>query len=189
MTVTDSDRELCRVQSQLIYENHLKHDPDFDSDGYHVSSEITYLETLRRGMLTECAFVNEFGGSVSRELNHHGDGGIDFLLDLKSDNGIRRYAVDVKTKSVRYSWEGLRRSGTHLRVLCRELRPATIYVFGIYLEPTDDAEVLAWQWGSTLRREGQLQRFKNSTSDENWNHVMLFEELRPLAELKARCVQ
>ena len=184
--INDSDREFARTQAGLIYENHVANGIEH-VERNHVSSNISYVETtLRRGILAECAFANIFGVPVSQEINHFGDAGADFRINLKTDVGVRQFAVDVKSKSVRTTWDALRKSGTHLRVLKREIRPLTVYVFGIYLERTDDASVLAWQWGSVLADKGELRLFENCTRDDSWCYAMPFEDLRPLEELADR---
>lgn len=180
--VTDDDREFARRQASLIYENHRKRG-GVGCDANHIAIQIGYEETLRRGLLTECAFAHEFGVEVNSDILDYGDGGRDFLLWLFTASGRQPFTVNVKAKSVQMSWEGLKRSGTHLRVPVSECRPRTIYVFGIYLEPTDEAEVLAWDWGLTLIRQNERRQF-----DGPWNYVRLFDDLRDLEELKARLV-
>jgi hypothetical protein len=103
---------------------------------------------------------------------------------LAIPSGRRRFPVNVKAKSVRVSWPALLRSGTHLRVPVIECKPRTIYVFGIYLERTDDAEVLAWEWGVTLIKRDERKIFPKSKGGETY--LLPFEKLRDLRELKER---
>ena len=172
--------------ASAIYQNHVKNGPN-GWDAHHIASEIGYEEALRRGLLAECDFARQFSCKVNEEiLLSHGDGGVDFQLDLVTSQGVRRFTVNVKAKSVQKSWDGLRQSGTHLRVPVAECKPLTIYVFAIYLEPTDDAEVLAWDWGRTLIRQNERRQFEGGA--QPWNYVRLFEDLRDLEELKRRMV-
>lgn len=182
---TDQDRAFAAEQASLIEANHVKHGSGHLNN--HVASTLSFYETTRRGILTECAFGHDFNLSVRTDIDHRGDGGADFILPLRTDDGVKRFPVDVKSKSVRTTWDALRRSGTHLRVLQREVRPTTIYVCGIYLERTDTAEVLAWEWGHTFITKGTLKNFKNSLREE-YCYTIPFEDLRSLDELKARMV-
>lgn len=177
---TDEHRAFAKVQARLIKENHMRYGTRYLKN--HAAADIGYYETMRRGILTECAFSDFSGIPVSREINDAGDGGADFIMPLEVNGVMQEYKVDVKSKTVRTTWDALRRSGTHLRVQRRELQPMTIYVFGIYLLRTDEAEVLAWEWGHTLLKSGTLMLFKNSNTDEPC-YTLPFESLRPLSEL------
>lgn len=179
--VTDDDRRFARIQASLIYQNHVAKKQGL---GGHIATEIGYEEMMRRGLLAECAWVHEFGGVINREILDHGDGGTDFPLRLFTPHGPRMITVNVKAKSVQRSWLGLVQSGTHLRVPVIECKPLTIYVFGIYLEPTDEASVLRWEWGRTLIRDNKRKVFPNSNGVVNY--IRLFEGLRGLQELKER---
>ena len=174
---TERDRVFCRELAERIYANHVRNGRK-GCDANHIAKNISYRESLYRGLLTECAFGVMFGLPVNREILDHGDSGLDFSLPL----AIGRFPVNVKCKSVQTSWIGLMKSGTHLRVPISEIRPATIYVFGIYFEMTDDAEVLRWAWGQTLIRENNRAVFENG--DGSQCYIKLFEELRELQELK-----
>lgn len=184
--VTDEDRAFARRQSRLIYENHVRN----GGSGFyanHIAANLPYEESLRRGLLGECAFVHEFGiVGIDGGIRDKGDGGRDFRLPLRISPGtdIRYFDVDVKTKSVRRKWEGLRRYGTHLRVPVKVCSPDTIYVFAIYLERMDEAEVLRWDWGRTLMNADERDVFSNSNGE--MSYVRRFEDLRDLQELKDR---
>lgn len=184
MSVTNKDRAFAIAAAEAI--------TDADAEGFrqrgHISTELPLKETFRRGILTECAFANEFGLEVNGEVTRGGDGGRDFLLPLRCEGGaVRHFKTDVKTKSVRVSVDGLLRSGTHLRVRVRDALPLTIYVFGVYLETTDDAEVLRWQWGKRLIERNERRVFENGNDEECF--VEPFESLRALNELKERIHQ
>jgi hypothetical protein len=172
----DDDRAFAKKQAQVIYDNHkLKH-PDFERD--HIATR-GYLESTRRGLLGERAFTHRYGGNVRTDLVR-GDGGIDFILRLRGTN----YAVDVKTKTVRakWTWEQLLTFGTaYLRVPMTKVRPLTIYIFAIYLERTDEAEVLGWCWGHELIERNEQKSFSEGTGEMNL--VMPFELLHDLSEL------
>jgi hypothetical protein len=100
--------------------------------------------------------------------------------------GAQRFPVDVKSKSVRYSFLGMKRVGTHLRVPVSQIRPLTIYVFGVYLEQWDDADVLRWEWGQTLINNNEQCVFKNSNGKPTY--VRRYEDCRSLDELMERLV-
>jgi hypothetical protein len=178
---TDGDRVYSRKRAQLIYENHVKNGRG-GCDANHIAADIPYVETLYRGLLTECAYAHDFGAVINANILDLGDGGRDFPLDLLMPEGVRTFIVNVKSKSVRSTWEALRRSGTHLRVPVKECNPATIYVFGIYLERTDDAEVLRWDWGQTLIRANERAVFPRGNGSAAY--IRQFEKLRDLQELK-----
>ena len=142
---------------------------------------------MYRGLLTELAFAARFGLKVNDNILDHGDGGFDFVLPLSTPGGTRAFPVDIKAKSVRHSWDGLRASGTHLRIPVKEIKPSTIYVFGIYLEPTDSAQVLRWDWGQAVLTYNQRASYKNGSGRENF--IKPFETLRDLSELLERLVR
>ena len=182
--MTDGHRAWSRKTSRLFYLNHVKNGRG-GCDANHIAVDIPYEETLYRGLLTECAYGRDFGAAPDGTIRDYGDGGRDFDLDLIMPDGeVRRVKVNVKSKSVRSSWEGLRRSGTHLRVPVKECDPAKIYVFGIYLEPTDDAEVLRWEWGRALIQRNQRVLYPKGNGGLAF--AKPFEELRELRELQDR---
>lgn len=179
--VTDEDRGFARSQADEIYQRCVA-----KGWGLHcqIATKIGYKETMRRGLLAECSFAHEFGLPIRTDVFEYGDGGVDFPLPLLTPQGVRDFIVNVKAKSVRVSWRGLMNSGTHLRVPVVECRPLTIYVFATYLEATDDAEVLRWEWGATLIRNDERRVYPNSSGVVNY--VRLFNELRDLRQLKDR---
>src|SRR6516165_6514005 len=120
MAVNDDDRFLALVAARAIYEHHMRVDPA-GCNANHISTDIDYEETLRRGLLAECAFANEFNLKVNAELLAKGDGGRDFSLRLYANALVRSYPVDIKAKSVRSNFEGMVRVGTHLRVPVSEI--------------------------------------------------------------------
>lgn len=183
MSVTDEDRAFARKTARRIYHNHLARDRA-GCDANHIAQNLDYEEALRRGLMAECAFSHEFGPAVGRELRDDGDGGIDFFLAFRVRRRVQRFPVNVKAKSVRFSLEGLIRSGTHLRVPVREAKPQTIYVFAVYYEKTDDADVLRWEWGRTLIERNERRIFLNGDGAEAY--VAPYQELRDLQELKGR---
>jgi hypothetical protein len=183
--VTDDDRPYCIKTAHLRHLNHIKNGRGCDRN--HIAKKIGCEESTRRGLLGECAFVHEFKlVALDGAIRDRGDGGRDFRLHLSMAAGPRWFKTDIKTKSVRKSWPGLMRSGTHLRVPVNECAPKTIYVFGIYLEPTDDAEVLRWDWGQELIKGNQREKFENG--NDEWCFVREYGELRELQELKDRLV-
>lgn len=173
MGVTNKDRKFARDLAQRIFDS-KKGRAHLD---FHIAKNISYLETLYRGILTECAFANEFGGRVDTELRQYGDGGRDFEISFEDQPVI----VNVKSKSVRSSFAGMVRVGTHLRVAVRECRPETIYVFGVYYEQTDSAEVFRWQWGKVLIDLDEVRIFENGDVPA---YTQIFEDLRDIRELK-----
>jgi hypothetical protein len=185
MPNTDEERILSRDLAHKIYLNHLKTGGD-GWDINHVATEISYEETTRRGLLGECVFSRDFSVPMNTEILDYGDSGRDFMLPLVTPCGVRGFKVNVKAKSVQVSWEALRRSGTHLRVGVKECRPETIYVFAIYNEPTDDADILRWDWGYKLIQRNERACFKNSKG--GYAFIKPYEELRDLDELKDRMV-
>jgi hypothetical protein len=180
---TDADRGFARELAAAIYRHHVENGRS-GCDANHIASNISYQETLYRGILTEIAFGGIFGLSINSELLAYGDGGRDFWLRLFVDREVRNFQVNVKSKSVQISWPALRRSGTHLRVSVSEIKARTIYVFGIYLEQSDEAEALRWEWGRTLIDEGQRAVFDNGNGEPCY--IKLFDELRDLGELLSR---
>jgi hypothetical protein len=183
MAVNDDDRFLALVAARAIYEHHMRVDPA-GCNANHISTDIDYEETLRRGLLAECAFANEFNLKVNAELLAKGDGGRDFSLRLYANALVRSYPVDIKAKSVRSNFEGMVRVGTHLRVPVSEIHPMTIYVFAVYHELTDDADVLKWEWGRTLIHRDEKMAFERGNGSQCY--VMRYEYLRDLQELKDR---
>jgi hypothetical protein len=175
---TDADRAFARDLARRIYEFHRDHGHNMSN---HYAENLTYEESLRRSILTECAFAHEFDLPVNTELLAEGDGGQDFRLTFDDE---KQYKIDVKTKSVHTSFAGLLASGTHLRVPVRDVRPETIYVFGIYFEPTDEAHVLRWQWGNVLIDHNQQTTFKHGSGVKAY--LMEYELLLRLEELKQR---
>jgi hypothetical protein len=178
---TDEDRAFARKHARLIYLNHLEKGRGLSN---HISTDISYEEQLRRGLLAELIFGREFGLAINVDVLDDGDGGFDFKLPLTASTGLRIFSINIKAKAVQLSWDGLRRSGTHLRVPVRECEPETIYVFAIYHERQDTAEVLRWTWGSVLMRRNERAIYENSDGTENY--IIPFEELRELQELKDR---
>ena len=179
---TDEDRAFADDLAQRIYNFNMDLDPR--SVENHFAQDFSYVESMRRGLLGECAFSDMFGMAVDCELRAGGDGGRDFFLNLETQQGRQRFKVDVKTKSVRFSWEGLRRSGTHLRVPVKQCRPLTIYVFAIYREPTDDAEVLRWAFGQTMMKDGEVRTFERGNEEPCFAYD--YERCRELGELMER---
>lgn len=181
MPVTDADRLLAsesahRIANKPGHQAHLL---------YHFSENISYEESLRRGILTECAWVHQFGGKVDTELRDYGDAGKDFYVVLDG----KQHPVNIKTKSVRVSFAGMVRVGTHLRVPVRECRPETIYVFGVYYEQTDDADVLRWEWGGVLIELNDVRNFDVDAQGHRAAkpipaYVKVYDDLRQLRELK-----
>lgn len=182
MVVNDEDRAFALTQSHLISEHKLRTGGVFN----HFATDISFQESVRRGLLAECAYVHEFGGEIDTNLYPYGDGGRDFWLPLAMRRFPRCFKLNVKCKSVRSSLIGLIGSGTHLRVSKKEIEPETIYVFAVYYEKTDDADILKWEWGQTLIDANQLMEFKNSHGGKSY--TLRYEELRELSELKRRRV-
>lgn len=178
--VTDDNRVYALAQAPLIYQKMLRR------GDYRIASKLTSVEVLRRGLLTECAFANLFHLPIRTEIFEYGDGGIDFVMRLRTRFGIEDITVNVKSKSVQRSWPGLRAAGTVLNVPVRECCEKRIYVFGIYLEPTDDAEVLKWEWGDILIRLNKQDSYKNGTGIMNYTKP--YDDLRELQELHDRRV-
>jgi hypothetical protein len=179
----DQDREFARKQAYRIYENHRRKGGG-GCDANHIATNIDYKEALRRGLLAECAYVHEFGGKIDTSISDYGDGGRDFLLPLYIDGERRTFVVNIKAKSVRVSFHGMVRVGTHLRVPVHEIKPQTIYIFAIYREQTDDAEILRWDWGQSLIDLNQRAVYENGNDRECY--TKLFQDLRDLQELKDR---
>jgi hypothetical protein len=153
-------------------------------DANHIATNFDYEESLRRGILAECAFVHHFGECVDIRLLEKGDGGRDFLLSLDTGSEIREFPINIKAKSVRSSFAGMVEVGTHLRVPVRDIKPYTIYVFAVYYEQLDAADVLRWDWGITLMRLNQRMVFANGNGEPAY--VKRYEDLRDLQELKTR---
>ena len=179
--ISDDDRAYAAHWAERIYQFHLARGDDMSN---HFAENLTYQESLRRSLLAELAFGHKFGLQVNIRLLPDGDGGRDFVLHLRNTNGVAPYLVNVKAKTVRTSWQGLMNSGTHLRVAVKECAPLVIYVFGIYFEPTDDADVLRWDWGTSLIKNNDIRRFPNGGNTPCY--VKPYEELRELDELRRR---
>ena len=180
---TDQHRADARRWAASIYAHHVARGRA-GCDTNHIAANISYEETLYRGLLAELVFGGEFGLPVNTEILDYGDGGLDFKLLLFNGRDVRPYPVNVKAKSVQVSWPGLLRSGTHLRVPISKVLPHVIYVFGIYLEREDSAEVLRWDWGRSLIDRNERARYPNGNDEEFY--IKPFEELRELQELKDR---
>jgi hypothetical protein len=177
---TDADRALARRMAQRICDYRRQRGAGTIN---HFSTNVPMEVSFYRGLLTEIAFAHEFDLPVNDTVFEYGDGGKDFLLPLLA-HGITR--VNVKSKTVTKSLEALvnSREGTHLRVPRHELDPGTIYIFGVYLVPSDTAEVHRWAWGHTLLDHSNLKTFINSNNDSSY--TLRFQECTPLAELKAQ---
>lgn len=183
--ITSENRAYAIKQARLRHLNHIKNGRGCEIN--HIAKNIGCEEATRRGLLGEAAFVHEFrAAAIDGAIHDRGDGGRDFWLPFQTPKGVRRYKVDVKTKSVQKNWPALMRSGTHLRVPVSLCAPDTIYIFGIYLEPSDNAEVLAWEWGRTLIAYDERGNFENGNGEECL--VRKFEKLRDLQSLKDRLV-
>jgi hypothetical protein len=150
----------------------------------HIASIISYEETLRRGLLGEFAFGAQFRLPINSNILPHGDGGLDFRVPLLVGGEVRKYPVNIKTKSVQVNFAALVRSGTHLRVSVSKVLPEVIYVFAIYREPDDTAEALRWEWGRTLIDLNERMNFENGNGEESY--VRRFEDLRGVTELWKR---
>lgn len=172
---TDADRTFSRVQAKLIHAKLLLTKTD-----HQYCTNLPGEEILYRGILTECEFAHEFGLRVDGRIYRGGDGGKDFILRL---NGQDTH-VNVKSEVVKTCWEALRRHDPWLRVPVPFCSPSTIYVYGIYIEPTDTAEVLAWEWGKVLIKENQRRTFPNGDGGEAF--IKKFARLRSLEELRDR---
>jgi len=184
---TDKHRAFAREHAAKIYQHHLEKSGGVGADANHISKEISYEESLYRGLLAECDFAVKFGIRVNRDVHEGGDDGKDFMLPLLVNGAARDFRVDVKSKSVLYGddgWAKLIISGTHLRVPVKEVKPQTIYVLATYYVGDDIAQVRCWTWGKALIERNERASFKNGTGIENY--LMPFEELRELQELKDR---
>ncbi len=180
---TDQHRADARRWAAIIYSNHVANGRA-GCDTNHIAANISYEETLRRGLLAELVFADEFSLEVNAEILDYGDGGKDFALPLFNGRDVCRYPINVKAKSVQVSWPGLLRSGTHLRVPVKQVLRDVIYVFAIYLEREDRAEVLRWAWGRSMIERNERLLFENGNGEESY--VVPFEELRDLQELHDR---
>lgn len=174
---TDQDRALARRITTKICE-HRKNNAGGDIN--HFAKNVTLEEAWYMGVLTEIAFAKRFGLEVDDNLYRYGDGGRDFLLNLLVHGPT---CINVKTKKVTYSLQGLIRSGTDLRVAVREIKPDTIYIFGAYIEPSDTADVHRWAWGKTLIDRNKKMDFENG--DGTLAFTLPFAECLPLGQLKA----
>jgi hypothetical protein len=171
---------MARCLAAAIYRNHVANGR-LGCDANHIAVNVPYEEALYRGLLAELAFARLFGLTINDAILDSGDGGLDFVMPLATSQGRREFPVNIKAKSVRVSWPGLMRSGTHLRVPVREIKPLTIYVFGVYLEPTDSALVFRWDWGRTIIDHNHRAVYENS--DGTACFIKRFETLRDLREL------
>lgn len=174
--VTDDDREFAKRHSRNI----VAYRRQRGMKSMKFAGQFSDEEVFRRGILTECAFANAFGLPMDEIVSEYGDGGYDFRLPLCSGTVL----LNVKSKSVRASFAGLIKSGTHLRVPKSQLRPGTIYVFGIYLEMGDNAQVLRWAWGRDIVNGGKTMAFDNDGEDA---YVRRYEECELLDVLKKMC--
>ena len=146
------------------------------------AENLAKAETVRRGLLGEAAFANEFGHSVDCLLRKRGDGGRDFSLRLRTRTSIETFKVDVKTKSVRTSYTPFIADDLWLRVPATDIQPRTIYVCAMYLERTDDAEILAWDWGQSIVAYNDMRRLHSGS----YAYIKPSKHCRQLQELKDR---
>lgn len=179
MIVTDEDRVFARYKAARVHELYLA---EFGGTPHQIAQTLPFEETMYRGMLAECAFAHKFGLAVNDDVLSTGDDGKDFYIDLHVDGEVRRFKVNVKATSVRRNFAGMQNT-THLKVPAREISPQTIYVYGVYYEATDDADVLRWEWGSTLIRQDERRKFENGNVI---NYVRPYTALRELCELADR---
>lgn len=181
--LTDVHRKLARAFANAV----AQQGGPSASEPYHIAKNIPFAEALYRGIFCQIAFALEFDIPLKDEVSEFGDGGVDFWLPLRTLKGVHVYQVDVKSKPVQRSREGLIRSGTHLRVPCNEIKAPVIYVNAFYHERTDDAEVSGWAWGYSLLERNEVDSFKKNSTGRP-NYLMPYEELRDLQELKDRLV-
>jgi len=169
--ITDSDRAFAIEHAAARDGFHVKR-----NDSSHlISTRISTVESHRRGILGECAFVNRFGGAVDVELRPSGDER-DFSIVVFVKGVATRFDVDVKANS----YTGPTR---YLLVPVDYIKPQTIYVDAQYLEARDDIELMGWAFGKALIKRDQR---KALNSRQVLNFVMPIAELRPIAELLAR---
>jgi hypothetical protein len=177
---TDAHRQFSAYWSNEIYNFRVAHGATF----HNHFSRYGYKEALRRSLLGECMFGDLSGAEINTELLMYGDGGKDFILPFRNRWQVfRPYQLDLKSKTVRTSWHGLLKSGTHLRVRTDELRRKTIYIFATYFEWCDEANVHRWHWGEALLRRNRIRVFNDVGAP---CYTLEYERLRGLDELLAR---
>lgn len=183
MPVTDDDRSYCieRATVALAGARWLQE--------FRYAEDISDFEALRRGFMCECAFANAL--HLPRPpivLNPRGDHGTDFLLWLMTKGGAARKVLNVKAKTVRKSWPALRDYGTTLNVPERYMTGSTIYVFGIYLLPTDDADVLTYATGDEILAENAVEIFTRTRGIVR-THTLPFDKTHQLQGLQNRMLE
>lgn len=93
------------------------------------------------GLAGEAALAKFAGSALDLSLRPGGDKGKDATITLMTDSGPRTFTVDVKTA----------RKPANILVEVGKVR-ADIFIIAQYYEMTGTASLLAWQWGSVIKR-------------------------------------
>lgn len=107
----------------------------------HASSRPLSKDYELVGLAGEVAMAAFAGTAVDMSLRPGGDAGKDVRIHLHTKQGPRWFVVDVKTARKPFN------------ILVEEGKvKSDIYVIARYIEETSTAELIAWQWGSVLKR-------------------------------------
>jgi hypothetical protein len=118
------------------------------------------------GLTGEFEFGRLVGLMPDLERRAGGDKGVDFVVTL-------RFTLDVKTA---------RKAGN---LIHEQGKPfADIYVLAEFMDSTNRANVVGWEWGSILAK-APVKDFGYGIR----NHYIPRDRLRPMGELVARCTR
>lgn len=179
MNATDADRAFARWKAQRVHALYLA---EVGGTPLQIAQNIGFEETCYRGVLAECVFGRKFGVRVNTDVLSLYDGGVDFLMELSVFGVKRSTVVNIKATSVRVNFAGMAGT-THLKVPVQWIKPDTVYVYGVYLEWCDDADVLRWAFGHELIERNERELFENGN---RVNFIKPYSELRPIEELRDR---